>query len=367
MAVSPTTSRYCCITIQQMLDDISGMQNSPSQKVIETNGFSKAIMREENTFGFDQVQTVSPSGKARPVTGGNRKVEIEYPVRVCETPSDTPSAFCDNKAVQGDDLAYSQVTVDEYREVSFALDENEFRQLCEEPNARLQRMIANKVNSLKNAINEELITKFIANLGNYYTPVGGIPVDSAVTPKTLLMFQADGTPYNAALAPLMSDWRRSNWSGMPILVGGDIMSRWVDTAGLYGVGDVGRDIRLAQIPTNYADYSVDTVFGDGDQHILQFVPGNVQMLNWYQFPMDSVYEKIREDYQLTTITVDGMTFDFQLRYDECTSLWNITIGKYFDLFVTPDQAFDSACGQFMNGRLQWLADCGDADCNYIKL
>lgn len=371
MAVNPITSAYCCVKTQQLLSDIAG-DNAPQNKVLDTYGLLAAIRSQANLSGREIVQTKSASGKARPVTGSNRRVEIEYPVRQCDTVSRTPSAFCTTRPDYADDVSHAEATVDCYAEVTWGVSKSQFRDVCEDRPERMRRIMTNKVNDLLKDINEQLIEKYIAGLGNYFTEAGGVPVDSGAAPKTLNLFNpstANGLATNAlGFMPLKRDYRRSMWSGTPILVGGTTLEAWMEVQPVFQGNNEGLDGTRMGGMTMFTDYQIDTEFGDGFEHLLSFAPGIVQMLEWDAYPAGSDYEELNRDWgSKTTMFINGMSMDFEVRFDECTDHWDFKLSKYFDLFKLPSDSLNTACGQYSNGCLQWLVDCAALDCNYIKL
>lgn len=367
MAVTPIPSKYCCVTIQQQLDSITGA-NTPDKINIKNDGFLSAVLSGENTNGFSAVQTESRQGKALPGIG-NRTVEIKYRKRICPTVTQVASNLCDSQSASTDDWLYSGVSVDCIQDVGFSLNEEEFRQLCESPDDRMGRYMQDYIAALKSAVNADLIAKYIAGLGDYFSePPPAVPVDSAVAPKTLFPFNASGQTNAQFLNPLMIEWMKSAWKTMPILVNGSLVEQFKANMPIFADDNDGKDAARARFrPPMFLDFEVDRVFADGFEHMLAWVPGFVQMTNWYRFEEGTVYEKIDENYQQVKMSDDGFTFDFQADYDRCTNTWNFALTKQYDLFKLPPEALSSDCGQFSNGCLQYLVDCGDIDCNYLKL
>lgn len=372
MAVTPTTREFCCIKVQQMLEDIVGA-NTPEFLRQETNGFMMALTSQQNTGGFAQVQsTFGNSGKG-PANGGNAKVDVEYRKRTCTTSVDTVPGLCDDAAATPSDIIASTVTVECVKSQEFWLDKESYRQLCESPSDMQANLFRDKIADLKRDINDDLISKFATGFGNYYTKPGDVPVDSGTNPKTLLLF--DSTPAagirtnGLAMTPLMADYRKSGFRSSPIVVGGDLFARYMEAQNLF-VGNVeGGDATRMPSFASWVDYAINPVLGGATEELLSWVPGYVQMLEWYQFPAGSVYEELKEDYQETVMSMGDFTFDFSVRYDECNRKWHFVMTKYYDLFKIPGEAFNTVapCNQQSNGCLQWLADCGTVECNYTKL
>jgi hypothetical protein len=360
MAVTPISSKYCCITTQQMLSDIT-RENTPDFVRIKRNGFLNAVTSAENTSGFEVVKTSDSRGKALPGVG-NRTVEIKYRKQLCPTITAAAADMCDASADIPDDWEYSGVSVDCVQSVAFGLSKEEFRQLCEEPNDRMARLMRDYVSTLREAVNNDLITKYIAGLGLYFN---GDDSANPLEVRTLFPFNTSGQTNAQFLQPLMADWRKSNWSGDPIVVYGDMVSRFLGDRDIFVGDNDGKDATRAGFPPGFLDYEVDNVFADTFQHIISWVPGFIQMTEWDRYV--GVYEEFKEDYSRTQLTMDGFTFDYTIRYIECDERWVVTMTKYYDLFKMPDEALSSACGQLSNGCLNWLVDCGDIDCNYVKL
>lgn len=356
----PAQADFCCITTQQMLSDITGA-NTPSNIVVETNGFLQAVMSEENTGGFEQVQSVSLTGKAAP-SAGNRKLFLEYRQRNCDAVVTTAPAVCTPQVNTGNDILNDTVNVTLFAGAGFRMQLEDFRQLCDEPNDRQQRLIVDKINMINDSINTQLITAFAAGFGNYADGV-----DSGGAPVTLLPFNTSGQTNAQALNPLMYNHKRSGYSGAPMIVGDRLFDQYAMNARIFVNNDEGYDQTRAGNPRIWSDFKLSSTIGGGVEHAVTWVPGYVQMLEWYDYQPGTVYEMFKPDYSYTTIEFNGMTYDFAVEYSQCDKVWDIFIGKHFDLWKVPADAFNATCDQVSNGCLDWLVDCGDLDCNYLKL
>ena len=105
---------------------------------------------------------------------------------------------------------------------------------------------------------------------------------------------------------------------------------------------------------------IGTLEGDTDSHSLSWIPGAFQMLEWYKY-VGYNEELGKEDYTETTMTIDGITYDWSLYYDKCDHVWKYELSKNYDLWAIPDAAYEP-CWDF-NMRLHFVLACGDWTCN----
>lgn len=368
MPVQLSPTNRCCLNIQRSLDAIAG-ENAPAS-IRESFGFMDALLSPVNTVGFEQVPTDTAfPGKRQPQTGGGAanvpRIEIKYLTPVRRTAATSASDLCDPQTARGEPYDYMDVTVTQTRALGGSFTKDDFNALCETPSERLAIEIARCALDIQRAVNDQLITLAYGVVGNYADGTAS----SGGTAKSLPVVNGAGHANPAAMAAVRSQFRRQHTSTPPIVVGGDILNIWFDTADMAGLGANALQARPGAFVGNvetFVDFQVDTVVqgieSDTNSHVISWIPGAYQMLDWYKYV--GYWEELdKEDYSETTIVVDGMRFDFILNYDKCTHAWNWELSKNFDLFYIPDAAYTQGADVWtFNRRLHWLATCGDFSC-----
>lgn len=364
MGANIGTTAKCCLNLQQALDSIS-RQLTPDQ-LMEGLGMIDALNSSLNRSGFEAVQS-DTSPKGRPGAGTQPTIEIEYEKPECNAVQDTKEGLCWRTSdptkypERTDSRGYLSITVDELKSTGGWFRKDEFSELCEIPSERLANRIRKEARDLKRAINTRLIELAYAYCGAY---TNGDPSIGATT-KSLNILNGAGHINPAAMAVVKSEYRKMHVAGPPIVVGGDILATWNDTRVVGGLGAnaIGASQNSQLLGINlFLDYQIDAVIAgleaDTASHAISFMPGTFQILEWYDYV--GYRSEAKPDYAETTIVVDGITYDWSLRYDECEKAWSYEISKNFDLFAIPDEAYQP-CWDF-NHRLHWELACGDFDC-----
>lgn len=362
MAVNLVPSELCCVHTQVALDNAC---HTPGGK-FETTGMMAALTSASNTANFQQVTNAVRNAKARPVSGLNQ-VEIEIEKPICGDGVDTRPDLCDPATNSESPYLYLQPTVEQVASRSFMITKDDFANICEMPNDRLAAQIRRQTEILKTYINRKLAELGYGLMGNYAN--GNLSTDPANV-QFLPVINPNGTVNAVAWAKLKAEFRKQKCDSTPIVVGGDTLAMIEDVRMLGGIGPVGgsagQNINgLSAIKQHYYDSQIDaTIQGlaaDTASHVLSWSPGAMQLLEWYDYV--DYREEFKEDYSRTTITVDGITYDYSLNYDKCTSTWTVHISKHYDLFCIPDTAYDP-CWDF-NNKVHYLIGCGETDCTNL--
>lgn len=365
MALQNTTPTYCCLVLQQQLENIMGSK-APGNIVQET-GFLNALISPQNTTGFESVESNAFPGKGMPASGQARpQLEVRYLKPMCETTTNTVLGLCGTQANSTDPYGYKRV---EFRSdpivAGVRVTQADFDRICEGRDERITEVIRRKALGIRYEAERQLITRFYAQAGNY--PGGA---NSATSPITLpIMGVTDGgQPYaNAAsLMAIKSAYRRMHTQDAPIVVGDDALARHFDLRSMAGLGsnalfanplDYGG---ITPVISLFLDDAVNTAGGTGN-HALSFLPGSVQLLTWNAYTGDREILG-KEDYTKTTINIDGITYDYTINYDKCDDVWDIELSLNWELLNLTDET--SPCYDF-NYLLHWDLNCGPTDCDFL--
>lgn len=366
MAVQLSATDRCCLQIQLSLDNL--MRDLAPNAITERMGFLAALVSEENTSGFDAIGVDMFPGKRRPLPGELPKIEVEYDLPQCNDANqgDYPG-LCDDQDVDAEKKGWLEVTVEECSSLGGQFDKAAFEQICESPNERLAKEIRSKARDVIRKMDKVLIEKAYSIMGLYADATSSI----GATAKSVPILAADGFINPGGMAVVKSEFRNMHTDRLPLLVGGDILATWEDTRRMSGLGAnaIGAEPNTQSAGIDmWLDYHLDPVIrgleSDTASHALSWVPGSIRLVEWYKYT--GAWEELgKEDYTETTIVIDGMTFDYHLFYDKCDHVWKYVIGKCYDLFYVPDQAFQP-CWDF-NHRLHWEFGCGAWDCNAYNI
>ena len=361
MGLVASTASNCCINLQVALDNLVPNNVNPG-RIMKEKGFLGSLLSERNTRGFDQeIVSSAFRGKGRPTAGQAPKVEVKYLKPRCNTSATTVGGLCTVGAATPDPYGYLQPEVTLVRSQSGSFSKADFERICETPQERLAIDLQLAAEDLNNDMNSALIALAAGQLGNYSNGT-----DSSTTPYTINILNPAGYANAAAFSSVSSEFRKMHTREKPIMVGGDILSQYLEVrasgglganaiGAVEGAGTSGYDI--------YADFEVDvqmqTLLADTDSHMIAYLPGSMQLLQWYR-NVGEFEELGKEDYAETTLEINGITYDYTLNYDKCTKTWNWELFKHFDLWCIPDAAY-APCYDF-NGKLGFKLGCGNFDC-----
>ncbi len=365
MALANTTPAYCCIIVQQELENIMG--STAPGSIMEPTGMLNALQSPLNTDGFEAVATGAFPGKGIPANAGRPKVEIRYKKPVCGDADETPTDVCDSDDNAADPFGYQEFNIPSanYLERKFTVSQSQFDAICEGRDMTIATHTRDNIKILRNSLEKKMIEILQTRAGNY---VEGI--NSLTTPKTLNLFGVvDGQPYanpTAFLEP-KSQYRRMYSDLPPIMVGGEAFARYWDVRKMAGLGS---QATFAD-PNNYGGIApftslmMDSVLNpanEGDSYMLSWLPGTAQMVTWTQNRGEREFLNHPNTVR-TTIEDRGITYDYAMHFDDCELTWTIKISVWYDLFTLP-VALQGSCYNW-NYILNWLGDCGDTTCENL--
>lgn len=321
-----------CNTVQQRLRVLAG-SNYPALKR-EPTGMLDAVNSPQNRAGFEQrYLTDGGDGKKKTVV-----IEWAQPVPVSTTVT-TEQDVCAGGVEEPRFLDTVELTAYAGTRVML-FTEDELREYCEQPSEIQTMRIAQHMSGLLRKINQILIAKYAAGVGGFLN--GEAPGEEL----ELLHYDADGQTEVAkpdGEIELLEDMADMGVSGRPIVVGSGIISRYSRLANIGCCNDFGQNIQqLSAAYDFYRDRDVDIVM-DGDENIIAFAPGAVQMATYNKFR--GQFKKIVPELFAHTTIVDpvtGIEFDMLWKYDDCNFLWRLHIGLHFDLFQLPLTMFKDA-------------------------
>lgn len=369
MATTIGTTARCCANLQQALDE--AVDFAPNKTRLRL-GTLEALMSAGNKEGVQVAQMTSNLGNG--VADGVKpcKVEIEFEMPDCVAATDSVIDICGAAVSIGDTRGYLQQEVTKYygRGGTWTLDE--FDCICESPDERLAKTILKLARSIKKAIEIDAATTITGLLNDYADGTDSTDVAGGGT-RVLNILNSAGHVNAAEWAKLRAEYRKQYADSDPILVGGDILAQYDDVrlAGL-GANAIGATDPGALVNDNrYISYELDNAVGTalgspakpaGTSYAYSWMPGAIQMLEYLE--NQGRKEWFYEQSSRTTIEVDGMVFDWYVKFDECGDEgephWKFKLEKRYDFFHIPVAAYAPCFTS--NGNLLWLLGCGDASC-----
>ncbi len=353
-------SALCCLHTQVALDNLAA---TPAGRV-EDKGFMAALMSAENKRGFEQITNSVTDSRRRPAAGQTpTTVEVKIRKPSCATVSTSAADLCTEGTATADPYDYIDAAVTHVVSLSGSMSKAEFDNLCDGPDQRRVMILQDFADDLMKAMNITMQTDAYGQLGDYYDSVAS----TGATTLDIPIIGTSGILNTAAFARISSEFRQQGFRGRPIMVGGEKLAVAQDVRRMAGTGtslNLDPNAAFNSVQAFY-DYDIDaTVNGlqttTGESYAITWIPGSIQMLEWYRNAPGSIFEEFAQHRAETTLTINGVTFDYFLRYRECDHEWDFTLQKWFDIWAIPDELYTCNYG---NGRVLWGLTCGEMDCD----
>lgn len=352
------SSAFCCLHTQVALDNLAA---TPAGR-FEQSGVIEAFKSPQNQRGFEQLTNSVIESSRKPVAAQTPpSVEVKVRKPSCETVLTSLADLCDAGGATSDPYDYLEAGVTKIVRLSGSFTKAEFDALCDSPDMRRVQKIADFADDLKKQIAIIMAQEAWAVMGQY----ADATASTGATTKSIPIIGTDGTLNSAAFSRISSEFRQQGFRGRPIMVGGEKLAVAQDVRVLGGTGtSLNLDPNAALNTTSsWYDYDFDSTINtlqstSGSSYAMTWTPGSMQMVEWYR--NTGIFENFKEDYAETTLTIDGITYDYTINYDKCTHTWTFHLSKQFDIFYLPDALFACNTG---NGRALWELDCGAMDCS----
>lgn len=357
------TPKHPAISLQEALAKYMGKSNVPAAANVAT-GTADALKSAQNTSGFTQIPTDSSDGKARPTDSSNRTIHLRYVPTDCDEDGMDEVSECNLGEASGPLYKTAPVTVNLRHTWGFELSKSQFRDIQESTDQGFADMVMAKYAHAKAGLNKKLIAPISGLMGKY--PLTG--VNSATSPIEVPVVTAAGVYNPTGIALVQSTYMQMERGEIPIIVGAGKMD-FAAAAKVYSATN-NDGIDATKLAANYfRDAYVNKAYADGTDNILTWMPGAIQMVEWWDNVGDfaisttmtengkQVYEKINT----TFITPDGLKWDMYYSYD--CGVHKYRFQKWFDVASIPSDAF-GACQDY-NYALRFKLKCGDISCSDI--
>lgn len=373
MSMITTDSRLACLTNERLLEDLVGGLY-PHNQPTNTGGFADAVVASYRSKRG--VSTLDLSGGAKPADDNCNRWEVKYKVKRCDDACTLSADPCEDIAADVNPWLYSRPVMGDALCSGFSISDAEFRCLCDGKTETVSRNMREVYDSLVRQRNARFLAQFVAGAGNYYTTDPLAIVDSKVNPITIPILTTDLKPQPMGLFLAHQQYRKMGVDLSDVYyVGGSILDAYADASNIYRGNLDGNDAAKGRSNNIFSDYDIDGVYDDTFSHIVSFAAGAVFPLTYNKYKTDdgtpfyASATQTRRTFDLgRAFGNPGFFVDETISVKECGDDVKI-IYKYFlntDLCKIPDDAFSAACNQHHNYCLNWIADCGDLDCNTIK-
>lgn len=347
----------CCAKIIQVIEE-----SKSNTQALRPVGTLQAILSDENKGTF--TLKLDPN-KDIPAADSFRKVYTKDIVPVCnqDTTADavcaTPTFSADTPADNYDFMEH-RIGQSIKREIVLKLDD--YKEFCLSP----MQYLADRLKAFRAGVWQEINTKLNGSLiaipGAYYDQSGGDNSLNAaksvafLTPNSAGGFMFDPTGYSN----IKDEYAQLGYPYVnPIIVGGSQLAVFQSNAGFMGGANV-NGVTQTGVPNLYVDYGIDTEFADGDNHLVTWAPGALQMISVNDITDDMIRFSVpnqRERMRIESPFGDGFTWDFYFDVDSTGCQFKLKWQLWFDLIIPRPYV---TCAP--KDILHFIVGCGDNAC-----
>jgi len=345
----------CCAKVVQAIDAMKSQTN-----VVKPAGTLSALISPLNkgTFSLDL-----DSSKDRPKTGSFRKVYTKDVRPICS--QDTmPDAICSiptfGASGAGSAYVYAEHEINMGIQRQILMDVDEFKKFCISP----QQYIMDKTMAYRSGVIEEINTKVTEAVILYMGLYAGqtAPDNSISAPKEVNLFATATQPYTG-YSLIKDEYGKLGYAmASPIVVGGSTVQVSSDIRA-NGVGFNQAGYAPQVIPNAFIDYGVDAIMQEGVNHLLTWLPGTIQLINYNDVTMEMVelsVPNLRERSRVNDPFNLGwnVDWDFKFDVDPTGCKYAITYSTWFDVIVPVP--YDTAC--VAKPMLHFVSGCNANPC-----
>jgi len=349
-----------CLDVQQELD---GRQDAPINLENNENATINFLTSAQNNSNNVVAEAVGQlAQKARPQTVAEgvapTTVNLLYSAPDCDEADEcTDASICDVTGSWDSYRRWVQFTINECAQKSGVIPIEQFRTVCENPGGALADEIQRASRSIKRSMNRIAIESLAASFGDY---VNGTNSGTAPAVVPVVTVDQDGLmrPNRIAIAQFNTQYRRKQWRNGFQIIGGDSIAEHNDIAVSMG---------MTQLPYTYdnrLDDVLQGIFTDNLSNAITIPYGVFNFVEWYDNDLYLADPRLQTPTRSRTkLTIDGMTYDFDLYLDECNDVWKWRLRKKFDFFKIPAAAYCEGADDLI---LRWNTICGPADCGMLS-
>ena len=335
------------------LNSVLSLDLNPAAPINIKKGTNVVYRLLENDFrnAWDLQDAQSVAGKAvhtlASVNAGANKVRRYYSYTLPYldgSPGDCTTEVCDVTASTVEELGYIGVDIDKCASKGWVTTIAEFDNLNETPSERRAAVLRRYEYMLRVQANTDAINELYAAISNYAD--GTVP---ATTLKSIEILTAAGDINPIAISDINAEMRASLFNGEYVIFGGDIIAKYFDIKmlRLSPEGRVGIDTgTLADLPFVYDSQFDGIVLGlevDALSHGFIVPIGAFMMDTWVE---NTGYKEMSDpNYLFTTITIDGIEYDYEMKFDECDGRkWKELLKLHYGFGSIPDSIYNGSNG-----------------------
>jgi hypothetical protein len=267
-------------------------------------------------------------------------------------------ALCDTGTPTVETTGYIYSDINKCKTEKWTIGAEEFVNLCEGPAERRADYLRRKAWNIKQKVNRDAIETLYLAIANYND---GLPSIGAGTRNvTILSSKGDISP--VGLQKIESEYDDIGYMGGYKIFGGKVLSTFygVDKWRLSPEGRLGTELNSDSLPFIY-DKEFDKVFqtleGNAFSHAVTVPFGSYGIHFWNKYT--GVFETNTPTLLTTTLEIDGLLYDYSVKYDECLFQWTETLTLRYGFLGIPDSAYCNGIGLIKH----WNIGCGDIDCD----
>lgn len=359
----PLAFLNACLQCNVNLDDHPIAPN----KIVPNTTFLDMIMDDSNMrhWRLDTAACTFP-GKGKIGEGNYPQVYIEYEPPICDAECDTTAIdLCNGPMAAADTtdpVRYKKLSVNDYCGVTWRLNKSEFNEFCYGPQERVRTEMRRRSTQLKRQINKKALENYILGADNY--PNG---TSSLTGTQTVTVINNQGNIVPAGFAAINAAYRKNYYEGATKMIGGTTLGTYFDVQGLQGggqnlTGNTSPFVNRQFAYDSLLDAAVQDATGDTTaSYGLVFPEGAFGIYTWNA--NTGYREESFEDFMKTTITIDGITYDYFVMYDKKCGEWTIGLGLHFCFLCWDEEDY---CN---NEGFKWLFKfaCGDFECDALSI
>lgn len=365
-----TNTLYWCVNSQSRLDDLLTQASNPLNQMKDVLGTTEALTSAMNVQGFNQFPINIPN-RARPTGASNRKVVIQGRVKGCPTVQTAAIDVCAGSTAETTDLVDEEVTVDNYRGVTFTLDRALYKDTCDDPTGNSAGVSAYKlaeaIEQILTRENADHVTAMLAATTTYFDGTNSDIGSGTEKDVPLYSSTAPIVPQPGNLWIVQDEYLRKGYSNVkPLAVGGTTLGRWAFDANIFTSNDTGSNVNAARpiFPT-FVDYEVDAQAADGASHLLTWIPGHAQRVLHIDYLPGDPLRRSNGEITYGTVTAGNETFSLVVYDTNCDHEVDVTVYRYSDLWTLDNTFASSTCGGELT-ILNWDLTCADTTCSDIQ-
>lgn len=311
-------SAICPAINEQLLNLANG--HTPALKSSQV-GTLRAVSDQYNRYNVNIVPLNRQNGQIK-------TVQVMYQKRSTINEVTSTVDSCLNGPFDESDNFAENVTINFQAGQQFKYTEENIRELCESRNSWVTKDIANRLDAMRQYINNDIITEMIANAGNY---AGG--VNSGTTPAALNLLEPIATGGitvgnyigEATMLNALSDARVS---GLPMAIGNGDLRTYTKMQKIGCCNNGGIDMASAGQFAYFEDDQLTTALANNNFYVLeagalQFIPVPFYL---------GEYETLTETETRSTIVdplIPGLVYDFKIYKPQGCDEWNAQLSLHY--------------------------------------